>query len=195
MNIIGVTGNSGSGKSTVSRIIKEKLNAYVIDADKVAKELMENKTEYFNKICELFGREILDENENIDRKKLANIIFSNLGKRESLNEITYKYVVDEIKSRLANSQNENVVIDAPLLFESNLNIICTKTIAVLANEDEKINRIIKRDNISLEDAKKRLNSQRNDEFYIEKSDFLMYNNKDIQYIENQITNFINKEII
>lgn len=191
MNIIGVTGNSGSGKTLAAQIIREKYNAEIIDADKIAKQLLENKTEYFNEVLNLFGNEILNDEGNINRKKLADIIFSNDIKREALNEITFIYVVNEIKSRVEKICNKNIVIDAPLLFESNLDKICAKIISILADEEIKLKRIMNRDNLTPENAKKRLNSQKKDEYYIEKSTFFVYNNKDVENLKKELEKILN----
>lgn len=180
--IIGITGNSGSGKSEISKILAEKINAEIIDADNIVRMLSKPGNRYYEKIIELFGTEIL-EGKNLNKKKMASIIYKDKNKREELNKLTYKYVVDEIKARAARIDNQNVIIDAPLLFESELNKICKITIAVLAEENKKIERICKRDNIDVETAKERLRIQKNDQFYIEKADYILINNGIIKDID------------
>ena len=108
MKIIGITGPSGSGKTTVSKIIEEEYNAFIIDADKVAKDLSSNQeTTYFRKIIELFGNEILKDDENLDRLKLAKIIYSDDLKRKALNDLTFKYVVEDILNQIEELRNSN----------------------------------------------------------------------------------------
>lgn len=179
--IIGITGNSGSGKSEISKILAKKINAKIINADIVVKELSEPGNEYYEKIIELFGDEIL-ENNILNKRKMADIIYKNQKKREELNKLTYKYVVDEIKQRVKNEPSYNIIIDAPLLFESGLDKICNFKISVLANTENKIKRICKRDNLEEKTAKARLNIQTKDEFYIAKSDYVIYNNGEIDEI-------------
>lgn len=179
--IIGITGNSGSGKSEISKILAKKINAEIIDADEVVKELSEPGSKYYNKIIELFGKEILIENK-LNKKQMAEIIYNNSEKREKLNKLTYKYVVEEIKNRAKKSKQKHIIIDAPLLFESGLDKICNTTIAVLADSNIKLERICKRDNLDKETAKARLDIQVKDEFYIKKANYIVENNGAIDEI-------------
>lgn len=167
--IIGITGTSGSGKSTVAQILAKKLNAKIIDADKVAKESFKKGNIYYEKIEEEFGK-------NITRKELAKIIYEDKSKREKLNSLTYEYVVKEILNILNNINCENVILDVPLLYESNLNIACDKVIGVIADRETKLQRICIRDKISLEEANARLNIQNNDEYYKLRADYIIQNN-------------------
>lgn len=171
---IGVTGNSGSGKSTFSKILANKLNAAVIDADEIAKKIAKRGEEYYEKIVEIFGNEILKENE-IDRKNLANIIYNDEQKRDKLNDLTNKYVVEKIKEKI--QKNKNIIMDVPLLFESELDRECDITISLIAEKSIKIERMINRDNLSEDIAKQRLNIQKEDEYYLEKSNYIIINNK------------------
>ncbi len=174
--VIGVTGNSGSGKSEISKILSNKINAKIIDADKVVKELYTPGQEYYNKILELFGNKVLEKNNKLNRNKIAEIIYNNESEREKLNNLTYKYVVDEIKKRIKKEKNINIIIDAPLLFESKLDEICDITVAVLAEKSLKINRICTRDNIEQKIAISRLAIQKEDSYYQKKADYIVTNN-------------------
>lgn len=177
--IIGITGSSGAGKSIVSKIIKQKYDAYLIDADEIARELTECNKEYLNEIVENFGNSILKDNNKLDREELSKIIYSNKEKRELLNSITFKFIVAEIKKKIKeNSTSKYIVVDAPLLFESGLNSICDFVIGVVASKDRKLNRLKKRDNISVEILEKRLGSQKDDEFFKQKCDFIIENDFD-----------------
>ena len=137
MTVVGITGTSESGKSTVARIIQQNYNAQIIDADKIAKELTQKDTEYLRKITKTFGEEIL-ENGKLNRKKLADIIFSDKKQKEKIDKLTQKYVVDEIKKQVKESKNKLVLLDVPLLFETKLNEICDITIGVIADKKQKI---------------------------------------------------------
>ena len=174
--VIGVTGNSGSGKSEISKILSNKINAKIIDADKVVKELYTPGQEYYNKILELFGNKVLEKNNKLNRNKIAEIIYNNESEREKLNNLTHKYVVDEIKKRVKKEKNINIIIDAPLLFESKLDEICDITVAVLAEKSLKINRICTRDNIEQKIAISRLAIQKEDSYYQKKADYIVTNN-------------------
>ncbi len=177
MKIIGITGNSGSGKSTVSKMISENYNAKIIDADRIAKETTKNNGEYLQAIRQAFGEDVIKNNE-LDRKKLADIVFSNKKEKEKLDSLTFGYIVKEIKNELEANQRldyKYIILDVPLLFESRLDELCDYTIGVIAPKTEKIKRICKRDNLSEEKALQRLNNQENDEFYIKKCDFIIEN--------------------
>ncbi len=122
--IIGITGNSGTGKTSICKAILENSKnktVSILDADKIAKELSHPGEEYFEKILEMFGKEILTEEGIVNREKLANIIFKNSEEREELDKITYKYVGEETKRRIKEIKSDIVIIDAPLLIESGLN--------------------------------------------------------------------------
>ena len=178
MRIIEITGNSGSGKSTVSKMISENYEAKIIDADKIAKEMTMNNGEYLQAIKQTFGEDVIKDN-TLDRKKLADIVFSNKTEKEKLDSLTFEYVVRRIKEEIKKAQIKSdikyIVLDVPLLFESKINEVCNYTIGVTAPKIEKIKRICKRDKLSEEKALQRLNSQPDDEFFIQKCDFIIEN--------------------
>lgn len=188
MKVIGVTGTSGVGKTTVCEILNKKFNAYIVDADEVARELSKKGNMYLQAIAEYFGQDILDSDGNLKRKELASLIYNDKVKREALNSITFKYVVEEIKRRVNLAKEEDtVVIDAALLFESKLNEACDIVLGIIADEAQKIERIHKRDNITEEMAKKRIAVQITDEELLKKADYVITNTGDIQILEKDIT--------
>lgn len=194
MKIIGLVGTSGSGKTTIGEIFKREENVTIIDADKIAKKLSRKGSLYFKSIVECFGNYIIDEKGELKRKELAEIIFEDEKKREELNKLTFIYVVDEIKRMISlSSTKEIIIIDAPLLFESNLNKICDCVVGIIAPNEIKVQRIMARDGITEEKALKRLNIQKDNEFIKENSDFVIENVKDIAYLEERV-NEIKEEI-
>ena len=176
MKIIGITGSSGSGKSTITNILGKELKAKTIYADKVVEQMQKKGMEYFNKIIELFGTEILNEIGELNRPKLAEIIFTNSKKREELNELTKQYVVEEIKKQIQEADEEYVIIDAPLLIETGLNEYCDIVIVVISNINTQTERICQRDNISKDKAIERINSQPNNDFYKKYANYIVENN-------------------
>ncbi|MBR1736403.1 MAG: dephospho-CoA kinase [Firmicutes bacterium] len=159
--VIGLTGTTGSGKSTAAAILKNH-GAYIIDADKVAHEIMKKGQQAYNEIVETFGTGILASDGEIERKKLAAIVFSDKEKLEKLNSITHKIIVKKIKDEAEEKKNRNyelIVIDAPLLIQTGLHKCCDSVWAVYADEETRIERIIKRDDIPREKALERIRNQ------------------------------------
>ena len=191
--VIGITGSSGAGKSTICEILERDYNVKIINADKIARKLSRKGTNYVIDIIKIFGKDIVDEEGELKRKKLAEIIYSNDEMRKKLNNSTFKYIKKEIEKQI-NKINKNLVavIDAPLLFESELDKICDKVIGVISNRELQLDRIVARDNIDFEDAEKRLNAQQNNEFYIKKCDDIIANNNNFLYIENIVEEIANK---
>ena len=146
-----------------------------------------NQRKYLQSIVEYFGQGILDNDGELKRSELANIIYESDEKRQRLNNLTFIYVVQEIKDKINQLiGKELIIIDAPLLFESKLNQICDFVIGIIAKEEEKIQRICKRDDISVEMAKKRLNIQITEDEICKKSDFVIENNGNIEQLEKEL---------
>lgn len=190
MTVVGITGTSGSGKSTIAQIIEQNSSAQTIDADKIAKEMTEQDTKYLREIVKTFGQNILEENK-LNRKKLADIIFSDKLQKEKIDKLTQKYVVSEIKKKVKESKSKLVLLDVPLLFETKLNEICDITIGVIANKKQKIARICKRDNIDEKQAIARLQSQKEDEFFLNNCDYIV-ENQDEEELKKQIKKILPK---
>ena len=185
--IIGITGSSGAGKSTICEILQKEYNVKIINADKIAKKLSCKGTSYINEIIKKFGKDIVDEKGELKRKKLAQIIYNNSDKRKELNNCTFKYIKKEIEEEIKEiEKDEIIIIDAPLLFECGLEKLCDKVIGVISKRDLQIERIIVRDNIDYNQAESRLNAQEDNEFYIKKCDAIIENNNDIEDIEKKI---------
>lgn len=190
--IIGITGSSGSGKSTICKMLAKDYNVKVINADKIAKKLSQKGSSYIIDIIKTFGKDIVDEDGELKRKKLAEIIYSNSQKREALNKCTFKYIKAEINKQIKKvKDNTTILIDAPLLFEAELDKICDKVIGVISDKELQVERIVARDNISYEQAEKRLAAQKSNEFYIKKCDMIIKNDNYID-IEKSIEQIANK---
>ena len=193
MNIIGITGSSGAGKSTICDILEKEYEVKVINADKIAKRLSKRGTSYIDEITKKFGKDILDEEGELKRKKLAEIIYTSPQKRKELNSCTFKYIRKEIQKEIKKEKEiSTIIIDAPLLFECELNKLCNYVVGVVSEKEVQIERIVARDNIDYEHAEKRLSAQEKNNFYIKKCDEIVENNNDISYIEEYVNKIAKK---
>lgn len=177
MIILGITGPTGAGKTTVSKIFEEN-GIKVIDTDITAREITEPGKPALAELSEYFGSGILYKDGSLNRKKLARIAFSNPDFLAQLNKITHYYISEEVNKTINSYQGDIIGIDGAVLIESKISKICTRILSVLADEEIRIKRIMKRDCISKEDAKLRISSQKNNSFYIENSDYIVYNNNE-----------------
>lgn len=176
--IIGLTGTSGSGKSTVADIFK-KSGCKIIDADLVARKVMIPPSKCLDELCIKFGDDILNFDGTLKRALLAQRAFSSKENTELLNSITHPFIVtkinNDIKQSFENGYNI-VVVDAPQLFESKCNNICNIIVSVIAPTDIRLGRIIARDNITKFQAMQRMSAQHTDEFFKENCDYVINNN-------------------
>ena len=159
--IIGVTGNSGSGKGTVCTIL-QNMGGFCIDADQLAHEVMEYGHSAYTEISEMFGAGILASDGSIDRRKLGDIVFHDPVKRKALEHIVHTHVKQKFR-RLTDAALEKktafVVWDAPLLAEADMHKSCNLVLLVTAPFITKLKRITNRDGISEEQALLRLSNQ------------------------------------
>ena len=179
--VIGLTGQSGAGKTTVCRVFEENGFA-IINADKIARHIMEKGMPCLEEITECFGKEILKEDGTLNRQKLADVVFGDKEKLKQLNAISYPYITSEILNkikRLSEEKCKYVLLDAPTLFESRADDFCNIIISVTATEKNRTARIAERDGITAEQIKKRFSSQHTERFFINHSDFIIKNNKSV----------------
>ena len=177
--VIGLTGQSGAGKTTVSRVFSQNGFA-VIDADIISREVTEKGQPCLTELSEAFGSDIINSDGTLNRKRLGSIVFSDREKLRQLNGIIYPYIIYRIISRideLSEEGRELILLDAPTLFEANADDLCDLIISVTADESIRMSRIIARDNITPEAAKKRFESQYSEHFFVNHSDFVIINNK------------------
>jgi dephospho-CoA kinase len=177
---IGLCGSSGSGKGYVCKKFKAYGVEY-IDTDKVYRDIAVGGSECVNELCAFFGDEIVSPDGSLDRRELSKRVFEGEGSKERLkvlNEITHKYIRYETVRILEENESKGVIatiIDAPVLFESGFDKMCDVTVCVTAPTELKINRILKRDNIPIEKAEARLQSQLSDGSLRERCDYEIVN--------------------
>ena len=187
--IIGITGNSGSGKTTVASMT----GGHVIEADAVAHRVMEPGKSAYKKIIAAFGPEIVDSGENhkIDRKILGAIVFNSVEKRTILENIVHPLVTEEILAEAAKAESDIVAIDAVLLVESGLHKHCDALWLVTAPEAVRRERIITRDNLAEEAAEARMRNQRDTTQIADIANNIITNSGDLSSLESQIKVLIN----
>ena len=187
-NIIGLTGPTGAGKSSLKKTADE-LGFKVIDCDCLARKAVEKGTEGLNTIIKVFGEDILEIDGSLNRKRLAEKAFSSKENTELLNKTIFPFIKKLCFEEI--SRYDKVILDAPTLFESGLNSICTKTVAVLADSKVRLRRIMERDGISEEAAKLRMNAGKKDDFYKDNADVIIYNNGDVLEFQKEFKAFLN----
>ena len=179
--ILGLTGPTGSGKSSASAI-GALLGIKVVNCDMLSRKATEKGSEGLKALVTAFGKDILNADGTLNRKTLAQKGFANEENTELLNKTILPFIVELVYEQIG---KENVILDAPTLFESGIDKICTKTVAVLADEKIRLNRIIKRDSISEREAKLRMSAGKPDDFY-SKADYTVYNNENTANFEKEI---------
>lgn len=179
--IIGLTGGIASGKSTVSKMFQER-EIPVIDTDQIAKSLLNKDTEVYKHILKTFGEDVLTPNQEINRNKLAQIIFNDHKKREKLNAIIHPKVKEIAlyeTAHLEDLKHPLIVLDVPLLFEAEFDAVCDVTIVVFARKKDQISRLVSREGIDESYAKQKINAQMPLSKKKTKADFVIDNSKSI----------------
>ncbi|WP_419892772.1 dephospho-CoA kinase [Oceanobacillus kimchii] len=186
--VIGLTGGIASGKSTVSSMFQAK-KFPVIDADLIAREVVEPGERAYDQVVEVFGKEIIKDDHKINRPKLGSIIFTDEDKRKQLNAIVHPAV----RSRMLSKRDDYikkgmpcVVLDIPLLFESNLTHLVDKTLVVYVDEDVQLSRLMKRNGYSEKEASDRIKAQMPLKEKANLADILIDNNHSIEETKVQL---------
>ena len=194
MKIIGLTGGIASGKSTVSRALRE-LGAIVIDADEVAHTIMEPGKPAWEDIIEHFGSGVLNADQTIDREKLGAIVFNNPERLQVLNQITHPRVGEQFKQIITTLRAEKsdavLFMEVPLLYETHMERICDEVWVVWVDEETQIQRLMKRDGLSREDALKRIDAQMSLDEKARRADFVIDNRYSIEETIASATKYYN----
>lgn len=191
---IGLTGSVATGKSTVSNMIQQA-GIPLVDADIAARKVVEPGTEGLKEIVAYFGEEILLADGTLDRAKLGEIIFKDKEKREKLNEITHPRVKDymlEARERFFRAGEELVFFDIPLLFESHLESLVDQIVVVWTTPETELKRLMERNNLTKEDALRRIESQMGIDEKARKADFVIDNNESLEKTQKQVYTFIER---
>lgn len=197
MHVIGLTGGSGSGKSTAAGFIKEK-GIPVLDADKIAREITEKGSPALSKLVSEFGEGILLADGNLDRRAMADRIFNDAHAREKLESIVTKGVLDTIAGRIEEERRtgrELLVLDAPTLFETGADAMCDEVWLVTAPKEIRLRRLAERDDVPLESLNARMASQMSDEEKAGLSDFVIENAGTEEELRDKIESLLNQKTL
>lgn len=187
--LLGLTGGIATGKSTVARMLKE-MGAPLIDLDVIAREVVEPEKPAWKDIVGYFGKQVLQADKNIDRKKLSDIVFKDFEKRKKLESFTHPRILEELLRQVneiaGKDPNAIIQVDVPLLIELNLQYIFHKVLVVYVSETTQIERLMKRDGISKEEAESRLKAQLPIDEKVGYADFVIKNDQSIEETRQQV---------
>jgi dephospho-CoA kinase len=194
MFVIGLTGGIASGKHTFARLLRPHVTA-VIDADEVARRVLRPGTEAYNTIIGRYGKHILDESEDIDRGRLGRIVFGQPEELEFLNALTHPTILSEIDQALAVCANDPkkgglVLLVAPLLVEADMLDRVDMCVAVTADPDTRLKRLIRDRRMDPEEASARIGSQMSDALRNARADIVIDNNGDLALLRQEAATVI-----
>ncbi|MGN0152392.1 MAG: dephospho-CoA kinase [Wujia sp.] len=197
MIVLGITGGVGSGKSRILYDLQQK-GAYIIEADKLAHELMEPGLPIYNAVVEYFGRDVLEQEPPyyIDRNKLGDIVFADRDKLTLLNSISHPLVKEDIKRQIEEKRAEDktrlFVIEAALLIQDGYKEICDEIWYVWVDEETRIKRLAAQRGYTREKCISMFKSQENDDYYKKYADFTINNQLDYENSSKQLNARLNK---
>lgn len=195
--ILGLTGGIASGKSTVSAYLAQK-GALIVDADLIARQVVAKKSSGLKQIVAKFGEEILTASGELDRKKLGKLVFSNKELLKALTDITGPLIRAEILREIQaakKAQVKLVVLDIPLLFETGYQTLCDKVMVVTIPSKLQLERVMKRDNLSAAEARKRIANQLPASKRNELADVLIDNSKSVAETYQQVLKWLKIEAL
>jgi dephospho-CoA kinase len=192
--VLGLTGGIGSGKSAVSAMFEE-LGIQVVDADIVAREVVEPDSVGLTKITAHFGDEILTSNGTLDRAKLRAIIFADESQKQWLNNLLHPLIRESMLSQLKQATSNYVILVAPLLFENGLEKYCNHTLLIDVPVDVQITRTTARDNVSVELAKQIIASQMSRADKQQKAGDILDNNRPLEEVKADVQKLHKKYLI
>ncbi|WP_284699723.1 dephospho-CoA kinase [Planococcus beigongshangi] len=186
--IIGLTGSIASGKSTVSKMLEQK-GYPIVDADIVARQVVEPGTDTLKEIEKLFGSEVIKADGSMDREKVAALIFTDPAQRKRLNDIIHPAIRTEMlrqKNEFIKAGHKTVIMDIPLLFESKLQHFVDKILVVSVTEENQLARLMERNGLNEKDARSRIASQLPMFVKEEGADAVIYNNGSVDEAARQL---------
>ena len=190
MKVYGITGGAGTGKSEVIKMLQENFGGCVIMSDEVARELMQKGNISYQLIVEYFGRDILMDDGEIDRKKLADHVFNNKEALEKLNSMTHPYVKDEIRKLIAEAEASGecrfVALESAILLECGYEDICDEFWYVYTKPENRRQRMKETRNYSDEKVDSVMRNQQPEEVFFEQCSFVIKNNTTLSDVYAQL---------
>ena len=192
--VLGLTGQSGAGKSTLCHYLQQ-MGCKIIDADETARTVVEKGSDCIADIVLEFGCEYLTIEGNLNRKKMAETVFTDRAKLKRLNAIMFPYIINHLKEEIdkAKADSEGVIVlDAPTLFESGANEFCDRVVSVIAPQETRCQRIIARDGLTEEEAMHRITAQHDETYYTDRSWCVIQNSGETDALQMQADNMISR---
>lgn len=196
MKVIGIVGGMGVGKTTIVSLFHEHNKIYVISGDEIGHKILKKDGRAYYSVIDAFGPLILDNNHEISRKKLGQIVFRDQAKLSLLNKLTHPIIYDEVKKEIESKKNEKeydyIIVDAALLFEIGLDKLTDIIIGVYAEDSIRIERIMQRDFFTQAEAERRIKSQKKWEEYNKIPDYVIDTSFSIDYTKDQLAKIISE---
>ena len=186
--VVGLTGPTGAGKSSVIQVA-EGLGFKAIDCDKFARIAVEKGSAGLEDIVNVFGKEVLNDDGTLNRAALATVAFATSEKTELLNKTLLPHIVKLINAEI---NAPLVLLDAPTLFESGADSLCDEVVVILSDEKTRKKRIMERDGIDEAAASLRIKAGKDDNFYIEKTNNIVYNDCELSVLNLKIQKILTK---
>ena len=196
MFVIGLTGGIGSGKSAVTALLGE-LGAAVVDADKVGHQAYQPHTETWQAVVDAFGTDILQPNEEVDRRKLGAVVFSDPKELARLNSIMHPrmYTMLEVQlNEMRESGVEVAVVEAAILIEAKWTPLVDEVWVTVASEDTVVLRVQQRNNLAEEEIRRRIRSQLSNEERAEHANVVIENNAGMQELQDKVNDLWNNHV-
>lgn len=190
--VLGLTGQTGAGKSTVSEFMKN-LGCTVISADKIAREATQTGSECLKRLADCFGYDIINNDGSCNRKRLAQKAFSSRKSTDLLNSITHPWILRrtaEYISECKSNGSDIIIFDAPQLFESGGEKMCDIVVSVTAPTEIRLSRIMNRDGINKDEALLRINAQFDESYYTSGADYVIDGSQPLGQVKEQVTGII-----
>lgn len=194
MKIIGITGGIGTGKSTVLNFLKQEYNVYIVEADRLAHELMLPGEAAYRQITDIFGTAILSTDGTIDRNRLGTIVFGDAEALRKLNAVIHpavkQYILQDIEARKKEGNVKYYVIEAALLIEDGYKTICDELWYIYTEREERIRRLIAGRGGSREKWEHVIGNQSSDDYYRTNCDYVIDNGRGFEYTINIVKEFL-----